>query len=234
MKPLIISFICLLLITNTATAQCNNNIKIQSPVSEKPKEAGIASVNCSTLTVKWKGNTNEMYELNAVIKDAATNKTIQTKTITDYKFDGLNYTANIPLVAGTKITWSVQGITAEDNRLFYSYPLRGKEYVVPACTSTAVADNTKKDNALAVISKENMQVKIYPNPFQSILNVDFNASNKMQKRISVYDVNGKLLIRRASEGNTQLDVKQVTAGTYLIKINDESGKELYSGKVIKQ
>ena len=233
MKPRIISFTYLLFIINTTTAQCNNNLKIQSPVAEKPKETGIASVNCNTLTVKWKGNRDEMYELNAVIKDAATNKTIQTKTITDYTFDGLNYIANIPVVAGTKISWSIQGITAEDNRMFYSYPLRGKEYVVPVCSTTA-ANNVKADNALAVISKENMQVKIYPNPFQSILNIDFSAASKMQKRISVFDVNGKLLITKNSNDNMQLDVKQLSAGTYLIKINDENGKEVYSGKVIKQ
>ncbi|HEX5153785.1 MAG TPA: T9SS type A sorting domain-containing protein [Parafilimonas sp.] len=233
MKPIIIFFFCLLLVTNAATAQCNNNLKVQSPVSEKPKEAMIASVNCNTLTVKWKGNRDETYKLNAVVKDAATNKTIRTKTITDYTFDGLNYIANIPVVTGTKISWSVQGITAEENRLFYSYPLRGKEYVVPTCP-TSLADNTKADNALAVIGEESMQVKIYPNPFQSILNIDFSAANKTQKRISVYDVSGKLLLNRFSDGNTQLDVKQLSAGTYLIKITDGNGKELYSGKIIKQ
>jgi len=43
-----------------------------------------------------------------------------------------------------------------------------------------------------------------------------------------------LQITKLSDGNTALDVKQLIAGTYLIKINDANGKELYGGKVIKQ
>jgi hypothetical protein len=215
-------------------AQCNNNNKIISPASDKPTETSITSLNCNALTIRWKGNTNEDYELTAIIKDAATGKTIQTKTINSYKFDGLNYTANIPVIAGEKISWSIRGITAEDNRVFYSYPLRGKEVTVPACPSPPVADNAKKDNSLAVVNNKSKLVKIYPNPFQSILNIDFAETNKIQKSISIYDINGKLLLTKSADCNTQLDVKQLTAGTYLIKINDQNGKELYSGKVIKQ
>jgi len=39
---------------------------------------------------------------------------------------------------------------------------------------------------------------------------------------------------KRADGSTQLDLKQLTAGTYLIKISDENGKELYNGKVLKQ
>jgi hypothetical protein len=234
MKSILISSICLLVVINLATAQCNTSKKIVSPVSEKPTEAGIPSVTCNTLTLKWKGNANETYELNAVIKDAATNKIIQTTTTTDYEFDGLNYTASIPVIQGTKINWSVQAITVQDNRMFYSYPLRGKEYVVPNCEASSIADNTTKENSLSVVSEEKNLVKIYPNPFQSILNIEFNGTSALKKIINIYDVNGKLLLTKSTEGNTQIDVKQLTAGTYLIKINDESGKVLYNGKVIKQ
>ena len=80
----------------------------------------------------------------------------------------------------------------------------------------------------------NTGIKIYPNPFQSILSIDFSAPGKIQKTISVYNIKGELLLTKATDGNTQLDVTQLTPGTYLIKINDESGKELYNGKVIKQ
>src|SRR5690348_5208897 len=122
MKSIFITSICLFVLINIATAQCNSNKKIISPVADKPTTTSITSLNCNTLTIKWQGNANETYELNAVIKDATTNKTIQTKTITDYKFDGLNYIASMPVIAGTKISWSVQSITAQDNRIFYSYP----------------------------------------------------------------------------------------------------------------
>jgi len=84
------------------------------------------------------------------------------------------------------------------------------------------------------ISLSGFNVKIAPNPVQSILNIEFNKTGVVQKIISVYDVNGKVLISKLSNGNTALNVKQLIAGTYLIKITDTSGKLLYSGKVVKQ
>ena len=79
-----------------------------------------------------------------------------------------------------------------------------------------------------------MLVSIYPNPIQSTLNIEFNGKSTLKKTISIYDVNGKLLVAKSSASDTRIDVKQLTAGTYLIKITDESDKELYNGKLIKQ
>jgi len=78
------------------------------------------------------------------------------------------------------------------------------------------------------------EIKISPNPVQSILNIEFNKTGAAQKRINIYNVNGRLLISKLSDGNTALNVKQLMAGTYLIKITDTDGNHLYSGKVVKQ
>jgi len=86
----------------------------------------------------------------------------------------------------------------------------------------------------SVVSKDKKQYFIYPNPFQSTLNIEFNKDIILNKTINIYDVNGRLLLTKAAPGNAQIDVKQLTAGTYVIKINDENGKLLYNGKVVKQ
>jgi hypothetical protein len=106
---------------------------------------------------------------------------------------------------------------------------------VPACLQPiAVADNSDKINALSVTSRDQTFVKVYPNPVQSVLNIEFSGKSILKASITIYDINGKLLLSKFTESNTQLDVKQLTAGTYLIKINDENGKEVYNGKIIKQ
>ena len=86
----------------------------------------------------------------------------------------------------------------------------------------------------SVISKDKRKYFIYPNPFQSTLNIELNNDVALKKIINIYDVNGKLRITKSIKGNIQLDVKQLTTGTYFIKINDENGKLLYSRKVVKQ
>ena len=80
----------------------------------------------------------------------------------------------------------------------------------------------------------NAGINTYPNPVQSVLNIVFKNTGTLQITINIYNINGKLIISKDVQSTTQLDLKQLTPGTYLIKINDETGKELYSGKVIKQ
>jgi arylsulfatase A len=110
-----------------------------------------------------------------------------------------------------------------------------------ARTTTAVIGFAIKSNAvdndsntLAVISKEGILLKIYPNPAKSVLNVEFSDKAALKKIITMYDVAGKLLLTKSAEGNTQIDMKQLSAGTYLMQINDEGGKLLYEGKILKQ
>ncbi|HEX5154386.1 MAG TPA: T9SS type A sorting domain-containing protein [Parafilimonas sp.] len=236
MKPLLIFFLYLLFTGNNANAQCNNGLKIQSPVAQKPTEPGIASVSCNTLVVKWKGHPGELYEITVTVKDASTDKEMRSFTTKNFEAKGSNYTSTITVPSNTKISWSVQAIKLTNNRVFYSYPLRGdKDYVVPACDKKpAIALTNKRNDSLMVIADKKMEVKVYPNPVQSILNIDFQEPGRPQKRISVYDVNGRLLLTRSANGNTQLDVRSLANGIYLVKINDETGREVYDGKVIKR
>lgn len=81
---------------------------------------------------------------------------------------------------------------------------------------------------------ESPSIKIYPNPIQSVLNIEFVNTKFSNKKISIYDIKGKLLLTKTATGNLQLDVHQLTAGAYVLRINDENGKQLYNGKVIKQ
>ena len=103
-----------------------------------------------------------------------------------------------------------------------------------------IADDTlssKLKDGLALRSSENgnfKTVKVYPNPVQSVLNVQFNNLSSSLKTINIYTSDGRLLRIKSVVTNTQLDMKSLTPGTYLIKINDEKGNELYYGKVIKE
>lgn len=110
-------------------------------------------------------------------------------------------------------------------------------FVVARYNGDAALNNSNSDISFLQKNEQatgSLNCKIYPNPVQSILNIELNTANSLKMIISVYDVNGKSLFTKSANGNTQIDVRQLTAGTYLIKINDESGKLLYNGKVIKQ
>ena len=64
-------------------------------------------------------------------------------------------------------------------------------------------------------SSSSNEISIYPNPVSSILNI-YNAENA---NIQVYDVLGKLILTRDNISfEEQINVSQLTTGTYFIKI----------------
>ena len=76
----------------------------------------------------------------------------------------------------------------------------------------------------------NTDINIYPNPINSLLNID--AKENIQ-HIVIYDVTGKIV--RAYEvysNRVQLDLSALTKGFYFLKIDDNSGSQLK--KFIKQ
>ncbi|MEO6328568.1 MAG: T9SS type A sorting domain-containing protein [Ginsengibacter sp.] len=79
------------------------------------------------------------------------------------------------------------------------------------------------------------KVKIYPNPFQSSLNIEFGDSNPSQKIITLFDVNGRSIsTQKTSQNLTRINVRQLIKGSYIIRIQDINGKIVYSGKVVKE
>ncbi|MBZ0242167.1 MAG: T9SS type A sorting domain-containing protein, partial [Bacteroidales bacterium] len=75
------------------------------------------------------------------------------------------------------------------------------------------------------IQKSENDINIYPNPANSVLNIDFPANfNVMHTTIEVIDIDGKTILQSMPvSGSTQLDIKRIKPGVYIVKIkNDES------------
>lgn len=65
-----------------------------------------------------------------------------------------------------------------------------------------------------------LSVELFPNPVQNILHIKFESETK--KRISVYDLSGKLLInKQLNDKYADIQVDHLAPGKYLIQIVDE-------------
>jgi hypothetical protein len=63
----------------------------------------------------------------------------------------------------------------------------------------------------------NNQIEVFPNPVQSILNIDFTGFEGISE-IQLYDINGnQVMNKKTSQMKTQLDVSKLSGGIYLIK-----------------
>ena len=114
-----------------------------------------------------------------------------------------------------------------DKKLTYFCPVKvefnqhGELIAVPINTNGSGdygalgSSNFETGDFLGLDDNELQNFSIYPNPVSSILNI-YNAENA---NIQVYDVLGKLILTRDNISfEEQINVSQLTTGTYFIKI----------------
>ncbi len=82
--------------------------------------------------------------------------------------------------------------------------------------------------------QESIIVKIYPNPANSLLHIDFpNDYNILNTIIEIVDINGKTILKSEPTSITsQLNINSITSGLYLVKIQKEN--TLITKKIIIQ
>lgn len=80
-------------------------------------------------------------------------------------------------------------------------------------------------------------VSCFPNPATGLLNVVLQSSRAETLHYTLFDLNGKALLSQSQSvaagiSNTELDLHQVAAGTYLLCISNEQGEWLARQKVM--
>jgi hypothetical protein len=92
-------------------------------------------------------------------------------------------------------------------------------------TLLSIGDNTTIDKAKEVIA-----ISVYPNPANQYTNISFDLTERADVNISVYNMQGKLVkantVKNANKGSfkTQLNIDNLTKGTYFINIKAGNGK----------
>ncbi|RXR17729.1 T9SS type A sorting domain-containing protein [Flavobacterium amnicola] len=71
---------------------------------------------------------------------------------------------------------------------------------------------------------------IYPNPTNSVLNIEFAIANTIT--VEVIDLNGRILKTKNASGTTQIDLSNYSSGVYLVKLYFNEGTETV--KIVKE
>ncbi len=98
---------------------------------------------------------------------------------------------------------------------------------VKKITKNTLLDLASKSNLSVASFDGSMDIKFYPNPVQTELQIQYNGD----LTTSVYDINGAKLIETKSKS---IDMSKMATGTYLIKTLDNESKKTNSCKVIKK
>lgn len=73
-------------------------------------------------------------------------------------------------------------------------------------------------------------IEIYPNPCSDFIYLDFPQDCE---RVNIYNIDGKLITARESNGIKQIDVSELSPGIYYYVVHDNENN-LYSGKLVKE
>jgi glucose/arabinose dehydrogenase len=88
-------------------------------------------------------------------------------------------------------------------------------------------------STLSIDQLDNVYFTMYPNPVKSELNFDFQHSNSQITRISIYDVQGRLIkdVKQISI-NTKITTEELAKGLYLVEVLDENGNKTTNKLII--
>jgi hypothetical protein len=69
-------------------------------------------------------------------------------------------------------------------------------------------------------------IKVYPNPTSKVLNIEWNKEENQPQALYLYDMHGKVVRYLPALNNsafTQINVQNLTAGTYFLKMVTKNG-----------
>lgn len=89
--------------------------------------------------------------------------------------------------------------------------------------------------AIKEISFPQLSIKAYPNPTSEYLNLELSEPVNENLEISMFDVNGKLLMKKKMVANKQkIKMKSFAAGSYLLKIATSDNLSYSTFKILKK
>lgn len=132
-----------------------------------------------------------------------------------------------PLEAGSKdlpFLW-----TCSDH--FHRFVLMKHSLVLLLLIFTGLFVRGQQRDAMFHPSLASRQVKYYPNPATSFLNIEFSPSLQKQTRLQVFNFLGNQVMDiPANTERVRMDLADLKRGIYIYQLKDRSGKVIESGK----
>lgn len=117
---------------------------------------------------------------------------------------------------------SVNLLTRATETIHYVYDASGnrieREILLGLTKSATVKDTDTVAQPTYTDAIGDLNIHIYPNPTQGLLNVKMNNLPENQSaQIQVLDINGRLVYDKATEGTTSVDLSAQPTGTYILR-----------------
>lgn len=74
-------------------------------------------------------------------------------------------------------------------------------------------------NFVGVVETKSTKIKIYPNPSSDYINIE-GISTNVENKLSLYDIQGKLILEKTIIDKSFLDISELDNGVYIIRLNE--------------
>jgi hypothetical protein len=143
---------------------------------------------------------------------------LDVQLVTDTVYANLDGEMNVsPIVVADTMSFdAIEGI------LFYGF---SNYRLVPRNNNDFIGANVSLDSisvATSPIGLEELsaeQMHYFPNPVQKVLHITADATGTL----SMYDMNGKLILTNSFDQNANIDVRALENGLYIIRLNTAKG-----------
>lgn len=128
----------------------------------------------------------------------------------------------------------------EESNNQYNYVINDVDGATKELIVTKLSNGNKAYYYSSYLSSESYifeEAKIYPNPVQTVINVELPTSEYQDVIFSLYDISGKKLktFTKSWRENIQLNISDLPAGSYLLEMNVlENTHKGYMVKLIKE
>jgi len=78
-----------------------------------------------------------------------------------------------------------------------------------------------------------IELSVYPNPTNSFLSIEVKTDKQKDLLLSLFDLNGRLILQKKMAGNKQtIKMQNYKPGTYILKVT-EANKEIRTYQIVK-
>ena len=112
----------------------------------------------------------------------------------------------------------------------YNFNLEAGEYRIYTDQRLDIP-NILNTTSIKEITEAKWEITTYPNPVKDFVNVKINGCAKAPIKVTIVDINGKIIDRQTKSNNFKLNLNNLLRGTYYIIL--EQGHQITSKKIIK-
>jgi hypothetical protein len=115
-----------------------------------------------------------------------------------------------------------------------SYTVYGAGNTYASGAQFGFQESTQFCPVLSLEEEKLSRVRIYPNPTEGLLNVEWGKEGETEARIRVLDASGHVLSEQIAQAPlTQLDLRKQESGLYFVEISHEKGRSVHKISVKK-